>query len=116
MRYNAVFHVNEENVNNLLTALNNMTNLFKAADPEECSVCILANGPAVKLFQKENAMPYAGDLEKLAKSGAHYLMCSNSLKKFEIKEDLLVPGCETVSAGIVELIRLQQNGYAYIKP
>ena len=28
----------------------------------------------------------------------------------------LIDGCEVVPAGIVELIRLQQEGFAYIKP
>jgi intracellular sulfur oxidation DsrE/DsrF family protein len=116
MRYNAVFHVNKENIDSLLTAVNNITNLYKAVNPAECSVCILANGPAVKLFQKENTMTYAADLDKVKQSGVRFLLCRNSLQNFKIKEDSLVMDCEVIPAAIVELIRLQQNGYAYVKP
>jgi uncharacterized protein len=40
----------------------------------------------------------------------------NALAKQSLAAADLVEGCEIIPAGIVELIRLQQEGFAYIKP
>ena len=42
--------------------------------------------------------------------------CRNALAKFGVSAEDLIPGCRIVPAGVVELIVLQQDGYAYIKP
>lgn len=45
-----------------------------------------------------------------------FRVCSNAMRSFGGDIEALVPGCELVPAGVVELILLQQKGYAYIKP
>lgn len=42
--------------------------------------------------------------------------CSNTLAMFDLDESDLVDGVETVSSGVGELTRLQNDGYAYIRP
>ncbi len=100
----------------LVMALNNIQNLFRAVAADQAEVRLLANGSAVKLFTKEHSLPYAVTVEKLFESGVRFLLCNNSLHNFNIdKSDLMKP-CQVIPAGIVELIRLQNDGYAYIKP
>ncbi|MBW1827866.1 MAG: DsrE family protein [Deltaproteobacteria bacterium] len=116
MSAKVVFHIDWEKEERLVMALNNITNLLKAVSPEEAAVYVLANGAAVKLFQRESAFQYAPDIQRLFQQGVRFLICSNSLNNFGIlREDLLGP-CEAIDAGIVELIRFQAEGYAYIKP
>lgn len=43
-------------------------------------------------------------------------VCRNALRAFDIPEEDLCPGCEPIPAGVVALIKLQQQGCAYIKP
>jgi len=116
MKAKAVFHVDWENDENILMALNNISNLLKSVPPENASVCVLANGAAAKLFRREQAFQYASDILSLSEKGVRFLVCSNSLKNFGISREELVESCEVIPAGIVELIRLQAEGYAYIKP
>ncbi len=116
MKSKVVFHVDWEQEERLIMALNNMKNLFKAVASEDVSACLLANGAAAKLFQQERAFQYASDIISLSQKGARFLVCSNSLNNFGISQDDLVAPCEIIEAGIVELIRLQQDGYAYVKP
>ena len=50
------------------------------------------------------------------KAGLSIRLCRNALKGFGVSEDMLWDDIETVSGGITELCRLQQEGYSYIKP
>ena len=54
--------------------------------------------------------------QTLMKAGLSIRLCRNALKGFGVSEDMLWDGIETVSGGITELCRLQQEGYSYIKP
>lgn len=116
MKAKAVFHVDWEKDEKLIMALNNISNLLKSVPSEEASVCLLANGAAAKLFRREQALQYASHIQSLSKKGVRFLVCSNSLNNFGISREELVESCEVIPAGIVELIRLQAEGYAYIKP
>ena len=111
-----VFHVDWEKEKCLNMALNNMTNLLKRVPFKEASICLLANGTAVKLFQRDHALQYTSDIHNLSRKGVRFLMCSNSLDNLGISREVLLESCEVVEAGIIELIRLQAEGYAYIKP
>ncbi len=116
MQLKAVLHVDRENQGNLLTALNNIQNLFAQVGAENASVCVVANGTAVNLFRKERPEPYSEDIEKLAGLGVRFLLCRNSLKGMDIPEDSLLEACTVVPAGVQELVTLQMEGYAYLKP
>ena len=43
-------------------------------------------------------------------------MCRNALANNQIRKEDLIDVCETVPAGILEIIDLQRIGFAYIKP
>ena len=116
MKAEVVFHIDREREDNLIMALNNITNLLREIPTEKTSIYLVANGAAAKLFRRESALQYASDLQSLSKKGVHFLVCRNSLNNFGISLEDLVEPCEVIPAGIVELIRLQTNGYAYIKP
>ncbi len=116
MQLKAVLHVDRENQGSLLAALNNVHNLFAQVGPESASVCVVANGTAVNLFQRERPEPYSRDIEELAGLGVKFLICRNSLSNMDIPESSLLGACKVVPAGILELVRLQMEGYAYVKP
>lgn len=116
MKAKAVFHVDREKEEDLLMALNNIQNLLKAVPAEETAICLLANGPAVNLFLRERAIQYGANIQKLSAAGVRVLACKNSLDNFKLSQTDLLESCEAIPAGIVELIRLQSEGYAYIKP
>ena len=111
-----LFHIDGDQEERLLIALNNINNLWKEVPAAETSVCLVANGPAVNLFRKDRAVHYVSTIEELSKNGARFLVCRNSLLNLGITLEDLVKQCERVPAGIVEIVRFQQNGYAYVKP
>lgn len=111
-----VFHLSLGLEERLDLALSNIKNLFKAVPPEQCKVHVVANGEGVKLFHKDRVGPRAKDMEDLQKLGVAFSTCWNAMIKQKIEKADLFQACEVVPAGIIELIDLQANGFAYIKP
>jgi intracellular sulfur oxidation DsrE/DsrF family protein len=76
----------------------------------------VANGEAVD-FLKASAPPGNKELpERLAGAGVLFTACRNALRARGIPESGLWPFVQIVPAGVLELIRCQREGYAYIKP
>lgn len=111
-----VFHLSLGLEERLDMALSNIKNLFKAVPSQKCKVRVVANGDAVKLFHKDKVGLRAKDIEDLQKLGVVFSTCWNAMAKQKIEKTDLFQACEVVPAGIIELIDLQANGFAYIKP
>jgi uncharacterized protein len=111
-----VFHLDWDQEERPILALENIKNLFKEVPSQQCRVCMVANGGAVKLFHRDKIGNHACDMEELHKLGARFMACRNALVKNRIEKSDLFHLCEIVPAGILELIDLQTQGYAYIKP
>jgi intracellular sulfur oxidation DsrE/DsrF family protein len=111
-----VFHVDSDQEERLLMALENTKNLFKEIPPQQCSVQVVANGKAVILFRKDRAAMYAPEMETLHEKGVGFKACRNSMSKNSVEKSDLLGICDVVPAGILELINLQHEGFAYIKP
>jgi intracellular sulfur oxidation DsrE/DsrF family protein len=111
-----VFHLDWDQEERLLMALENTRNLFKEISPQQCTVCVVSNGKAVNLFRKDRAGKYVADMEELHKQGVRFKACRNAMAKNKMEKGDLLEVCEIVPAGILELIDLQHDGFAYIKP
>ena len=111
-----VFHLDENEVPRLVMALNNISNLLKEIPRTEADICLVANGSAVRLFEREHAAAHRLHVEELVSKGVRFLMCNNSLTNLKIDPGEILSGCEVIKAGIVELIQRQADGCAYIKP
>lgn len=111
-----VFRVDSNDPERMNMALNNISNLLKDPFGKDATIYLPANGQAVRQFEKRAALSTAARIAELQDKGVRFLLCSNSLAALELGHDQLVEGCEVVPAGVVELVRLQQEGCAYIKP
>ncbi len=116
MDMKAVIHVDIEEKGRLMLAIGNAENFLKAVKDSETDVRIVVNSSAVKLLRKAVSADYAQQAEALAQKGVRFMVCNNALSMFGINRTELLDFCEVVPAGIVELIRLQHEGFAYVKP
>jgi len=116
MIYRAVFHVDSDDSKPLAITLTNVGNLLRAIAGQHYDLVILFNGPAVSLLQAERCTPYREEIQRLQRARVSFKVCRNALNHFNVDPDSLIDGCEIVPAGVVALIELQQDGYAYIKP
>lgn len=118
MKFKVVFHVNTDADGPFQTACINIQNMLKDSEAIEhgADIILLLNGPAI-LRLKNNANRNDLDtVSMLAEKGVRFQICNNSLTKFELSKNDMHPSCEVVPAGVMALIKLQADGYAYIKP
>lgn len=116
MIYRAVFHTNSHDLSVFSRGLSNVVNLLKAIRGEHYDLVLLFNGPGVKLLCRQDCGDHTEVIQTLQQARVSFKVCQNSLNMFGLTAEELVAGCEIVPAGIVALIELQHNGYAYIKP
>lgn len=116
MQYRAVFHVDQKEEPVFSLAINNVINLLNAIPEQEHELIVLLNGPAVGLMTREAAVPFGERIQGLVAQGVRFQVCDNALKRFEVSRESLIPECQIIPAGIVGLIDLQNQGFAYIKP
>ncbi|MEG2005596.1 MAG: DsrE family protein [Bilophila sp.] len=96
-------------------ALGNINNYLAALPEETYTVTLLANGGAAPfLARKDN--PQTETIQTLASKGVSFRVCANALKKAGLTPADILDGITVVPAGVVEIVRLQREGYAYIKP
>lgn len=115
MNYNLLMHLDLDDPKRLNILVDNISNYLLALPDQSFQVVVVANGPAVKFFTQESCHVTEA-LEKLAAQKVSFRMCANALRKFQIAPEQLLPLCTVVPAGIVEIVHLQHENFAYIKP
>jgi intracellular sulfur oxidation DsrE/DsrF family protein len=111
-----VFHLDADEEGRFALALENIKNLFKEVPAQSCQVSIVTNGKAVNLLRKDRVGKHAAAMQELHKLGVRFNACRNALANNKIATEDLFEIVQIVPAGILELIDLQAQGFAYIKP
>ncbi len=109
-----VFHLDSDETPTFELALANITNLLN--DVGKADVAVLANGFAVKLFVEKVSTKFRETLKELKERGVKFYVCNNAMKVHGINKEDLFEFCEVVPAGITKLVKLQMEGYTYVKP
>lgn len=119
-KHRIVYHLSEAgpekakfvmtNAQNTITGLGGFQN-FEALE-------IVVHGPAVKTFMSDTIDPDLKEMvSKLVAQGVTLTMCGNTITKMNIDPSKLVSGCNIAKqGGIVRLVELQEQGYAYLRP
>ncbi|SDM80644.1 hypothetical protein SAMN04487949_2652 [Halogranum gelatinilyticum] len=94
--------------------VNNVANLLDDETVDLESVALVANSGGLGLLLDDSERRER--VEELQERGVVFKQCANTLVGTDIDESNLVDGVELVSSGVGELTRLQDAGYAYIKP
>lgn len=114
MDFNAVLHIDLGDESRFRLVARNCANYLEALPDEEFELVVVANGGAVTLFSGHEELRKLA--EPLMEKGVRFKICHNALDEHNIDPVSLWPGCLVVPAGLVELVKLQRSGYAYIKP
>jgi len=116
-KFKVLFHINENE--KWKVALGNISSFISDAGVENAEVIVVANGFAVYGYTDSEKLSV---IEQLTAAGVKFIACRNSLTSMCqegvacVREDLLPPFVTIVPAGITEIIKRQQDGFAYIKP
>lgn len=113
-----VYHFNTNNPQTNGAGLKNIQNHLNAVGKDKLTVVALVHSAAWEMVAKAKADPKQVEkMQALIGQGVAFKMCNNTLqdKGLNPETDLAIP-MTVVPAGVAELTKLQQEGYAYIKP
>ena len=97
--------------------LNVANNILKHYGPDQVEVEIVAFGPGLRLLFEDNANKRR--IQGLVDNGVRFSACSNTIKAMTKKlgqAPELNAHAVKVSAGVVRILDLKQQGYELIKP
>lgn len=107
-----VFHVNEND--RWPFTLRSVKNFLSHA--EHGKAVVVVNGGAVRSFSQLDLEPMRfAKIKALVDEGVRFVLCEVGLSERQIRHELIPDYVETVPAGIVEIARLQSEGYGYVK-
>lgn len=121
-KISAVFDWTFENPKDSVMATNFISNFIKAYDEfnpmGEYKLSVVSHGAEVLIFAKNNYEKYKDIVDRLKSMTASYglkiYVCRNTIRFFGLKEEDLQPFVIVVPAGVVELAKLQEEGYKLI--
>lgn len=112
-----LYHLNLGN-EQATDALRNIKNHL-AVDPS-AKIVVVTHSKGVDFLlegaEDENKNPYNATVMSLAAKGVEFRVCQITLERRKIDPKKLIPEAKLVPSGVVEVTKLQQQGYAYLKP
>lgn len=121
-RQRVVYHVGDDGGPDHVqwrVALGNMRNHLDAVGDANLDLACVLNAGGVRLMQAAAGdAALAQPITALRGRGARFLVCANSLRGQKLAREALFEVAErdVVPSGVVELARLQGEGFAYIRP
>lgn len=115
-------HIDENDPKRMSMALNNAANIFKHYDQtgEAVEIRLVANGPGLHMLRADTS-PVKDRIAamSLEHEGLTFAACGNTHRMMSKQTDgeiALISEAEMIPSGVVELIELQGDGWAYIRP
>lgn len=109
-----VVQVSDSNPATWNLALNNVKNVQKDLGKENVEVEIVAYGPGIGMLKADSEV--ASRVGEAVDSGVKVVACENTMRGQKLSKDDMNAKIGYVPAGVVEIMQLQQKGYAYLRP
>jgi hypothetical protein len=110
----AVIQVSDNDAQKWNLALNNARNVQDDLGADAVELEIVVYGPGIGMLKSDS--PVAKRVAQALKSGVKVVACENTMKAQKLAYPDMLPDIGYVAAGVVELMKKQQQGYAYIRP
>ena len=109
-----VIQVSDADAGKWNLALNNAKNVQQAFGADKVDIEIVTYGPGIGMLKLDSTV--ANRVDESKKAGISIVACQNTMKNMKLTADDMLPNTSYVPSGVVELIKKQQEGYAYIRP
>lgn len=95
-------------------ALNNARNLQAEVGAANVDIELVAFGPGIGMLKADSAV--ANRIDEALGAGVKVVACENTMRGQKLTKDDMLGKVGYVPSGVVELMRKQQQGWAYIRP
>ena len=110
----AVFQVSDAEPQKWNLALNNVRNLQDDLGSDAVDIEVVVYGPGIGMLKGDS--PVAGRVADALKNGVKVVACENTMRAQKLVHADMLPAIGYVPAGVVELMKKQQEGWAYLRP
>ena len=109
-----VLQVSDDSPKTWNQALNVVENLQQAYGKENAEIKLVAFGLGLGILKLDSV---AGSrVQDAIESGAQILACENTMRRQKLTKADMAPNLGYVSAGVIEIIKLQKQGWTVIRP
>jgi len=112
--HKVVFQVSDADPAKWNLALNNVANVQQDLGKDNVAIEIVAYGPGIGMLKMESTV--GPRIAAALGNGVSVVACENTMKNQKLARDDMLPKIGFVEAGVVQLMKRQQEGYAYIRP
>ena len=113
-KHKALIQVSDNDAQKWNLALNNARNMQDDLNADAIDLEIVVYGPGIGMLKADSAV--AKRVADALKAGVQVVACENTMRNQKLARSDMLPNIGYVSAGVVELMKKQQLGYAYIRP
>lgn len=113
-KHKIVFQVNYDGEDRFDDVVTNVENTQKAFGKDNVQIVVVAHSNGAGLVLKGNDTR-TKRIEAATAAGAQFDLCTFTAKSRHIQDEQIIPGVVKVQGGIPEVVRLQEQGYTYIK-
>ncbi len=109
-----IFQVSDSAPSKWNMALNNARNVQELIGKDKVDIEIVAFGPGIDMLKLESEVGVRVD--QALTDGVKIVACENTMKGKQLTKDDMLPSISYVPGGVVEIMRKQKAGWAYIHP
>ena len=109
----ALFQVTDNDPARWTLILNNMQNLREGVGGEPVEIELVAYGPGINMLKSASSVKQR--IAEALKSGVKVNACQNTMNGMKLTAPDMLPEIGYVPSGVVEVMRKQQQGWAYIR-
>ena len=108
-----IFQVSDADPAKWNLTLGNIANALDGIGADKADIELVVYGPGIAMLKKDS--PVADRIAAALARGVRINACQNSMRGAKLEAGDLAPGVGTVPSGVVELIRREHAGYAYVR-
>lgn len=109
-----VIQVSDNNAATWNLALNNVKNIQKDVGKDSVELEIVAFGPGINMLKADSEV--ANRIDEAIEAGVQVLACQNTMRNQKLGKEDMNDKVNYVPSGVVEILRRQEQGYAYLRP
>jgi intracellular sulfur oxidation DsrE/DsrF family protein len=111
--YRVVFQVSDADPKKWNLTLNNVKNVQEDLGAENIAIEIVVYGPGIDMLKADSEV--GNRVNDALQAKVAVVACENTMRARHFSHDDMLPKIGYVAAGVVELIKRQSEGYAYIR-
>ena len=109
-----VIQINDENSKTWHAVLGSLRNIQADLGAKNVRIAVVAIGTGLGMLTADSVA--ANGVQDAIATGVEFIACGNSMAAQHVSKEDLIEGVSITTAGYVELMKRQQQGWSYLRP